>query len=230
MRFKHLLALFSLGLTLVWTLGSHTPAITAAPAAELRVCPAGPPACDYTSLQEAVDAAHDGDVIKVATGTYTDVHQRGGLTQVVYVSKTVTIGGGYTTTNWHTPDPQANPTTLDAQGQGRVVYITGDVAPTLEGLRITGGDASGLGGGPWGGDDAAGGVYVATAAATLNNCRVFDNTAQSGGGLYLQDSDATLRGNVITTNSAVCNASGSYGDGGGLFLNHSAATLSENVI
>lgn len=34
------------------------------------------------------------------------------------------------------------------QRQGRVLYITGDINPTIEGLRITGGSAVGLGGLP----------------------------------------------------------------------------------
>jgi hypothetical protein len=43
-----------------------------------------------------VDAASSGDEIRVATGTYTDIHQRAGITQVVYITKTVTVRGGYT--------------------------------------------------------------------------------------------------------------------------------------
>jgi hypothetical protein len=110
-------------------------------------------------VQAAVDAASDGDVIKVATGVYTDVSARpapagyqgapasGLITQVVYISKTVTIRGGYTSAFTEPPNPEANPTTLDAQGQGRVLLIAGVISPTAEGLRITGGDATGLGGG-----------------------------------------------------------------------------------
>jgi len=82
-----------------------------APATERLVCLDG---CLYASVQDAVDDSKTGDVIKVAAGDYTGVQAQDGVTQVVYISKAVTIRGGYTTTNWTTPDPETNLTTLDA--------------------------------------------------------------------------------------------------------------------
>ena len=38
--------------------------------------------------------------------------------------------------------------TIDAAGLGRVISITGDIAPTIDCFTITGGDADGLGGCP----------------------------------------------------------------------------------
>ena len=159
-----------LGLTmaLLWLLSDLGTGPPVARAGDLHVCPSG---CTYSSIQAAVDDANDGDVIKVAACTYTGVQGRlappgypyppasGTITQVVYINKSVTIQGGYTTTNWTIPYPITQPTTLDAQGQGRVLYITGDVSPIVEGLRITGGNAAGLGGDPWQ-DDAGGGLYL----------------------------------------------------------------------
>ena len=183
----------------------------------------------YAHPQDAVDAANIGDVIKVAAGTYTGVTNYGGLAQVVYISKTLTLRGGYTITNWAVSDPVANPTTMDAQRQGRVLYISGDgstelaevISPTIECLRITAGDADGLGGGPWG-RDAGGGVYIINATATVRHNQVFNNAAVLGGGLYLHHSASILSGNGVTSNAA------RYG--GGLRLNRSDATLSGNII
>jgi hypothetical protein len=181
----------------------------------------------FGDVQEAVDAVDDpDDVVKVAAGTYTGVAAREDVTQVAYISKTLTIRGGYTTTNWLTADPKVNLTTLDAQGQGRVFYVTGDISPTIEGLSITGGDASGLGGGYFG-FDCGGGVYLdhfeVENAATLSNNRVYSNTAQVGGGLCLYYGTPSLDGNVILSNTA-----GS--SGGGVWLDRSEATLTDNTI
>ena len=176
----------------------------------------GVPSPCYTTVQAAVDAADaPHDVIKVATGAYTAVNSYNGLAQVVYISKTVTIRGGYTAAFTEPPDPEANPTTLNAQGGGRVLFITGDISPTIEGLRIGGGDATGL-------DGNGGGVYIITATATLRNNQVFSNTANFGGGLYLCQSSGTLSGNTISANTAP--------GGAGLFLDSSPATISENTI
>lgn len=237
-----------LGLTLglLWALGGVSPGVRAAPGDVYCVTPdGGGPyvgcAQVFTNVQAAVDAASGGEEIRVAAGAYTGVQARKGVTQVVFITATVAIRGGYTTTNDFAgpPDPVANSTTLDAQGEGRVLYITGDysmgsnpaISPTIEGLRITGGDATGLGG--YSGDDAGGGVYVYLTTATISNCAVTGNTASTtgegyGGGLFLRSSDATLSGNVVVSNTA---SMAGEGYGGGLFLSQSdAALLSDNMV
>ncbi len=232
-------------LVLLWLLGGGAPPVLAqAGTGIIRVaitgtdtlgCGSGGVPC--ATVQYAVDQAQPGDEIRVAAGIYTGVQVRAGITQVVYISKTVTVRGGYTFTNWITSDLAANPTTLDAGGLGRVLIITGTsgagraITPTVEGLRITGGDAKGLGGCSQG-DDAGGGVYVHTATATISGCIIYNNIASSadvgkGGGLYLEGSDATLQGNTVQSNTA---STAHYGYGGGLLLLGSDAILQGNTI
>ncbi len=186
----------------------------------ITVCLTGD--CDYTTIQAAVDAAAEGTTIKIAAGHYTQRNTYNGLTQVVYLNKTVTLRGGYTTTNWAAPNPAANPTILDAQNQGRVVYITGQVSPTLQGLFLTGGNAAGLRGGPADNEDAGGGIYITAAQATLIHNRIFSNTARLGGGVFLANDQSRLNDNYIATNTA--------GAGAGLYLYHSNANLTGNTI
>jgi len=176
------------------------------------------------TVQYAVDQADPGAEIRVATGIYTQVNDHGGHSQTVHISKTVIIRGGYTVTDWMISDPVANPTTLNAQGQGRVLYIAGDISPTVEGLHIIGGNSAGQGGSPFGGESVGGGVYIVTATANLVNNWLYSNTtADYGGGLFMWSSSSVLSDNIVNLNSA-------RSQGGGMFLYRSPAVISGNVV
>lgn len=212
---------------------------------ELTVCPSGPPTCDYATIQNAVDAAQTGDTIKVTAGTYNDLVARprpsgygstGVLTQVLYISKTLTLLGGYAAGDWAAPDFEAHPTILDARGQGRGIAIIGDITVTIQGFQVTDGDATGQGG--IGRLDAGGGIYVLQATVTLAGSTVQHSIATHyGGGVYIRESIATtMIGNNIISNTAAYAATGpsNLGWGGGVMLSNSpsakliANTLSDN--
>ena len=200
---------------------------------------------DASAVQSAVDAATAGETVKVA-GTCGGTLPRAGMNQTVYLSKTLTLRGGYTTTNWLTSDPIAFPTTLDAEQNGRVVYLTGGsgVSVTLENLTIRRGSIGGNGAGIanigatlnlantivrenattstvwWGG-----GVYASGGKVTVIGSQIVSNTAALGGGLFVD-----VGGNVIV-NSAQVSGNTATSCGGGLITNSgSVLTITQSTI
>lgn len=211
-------------------------------------CGVGHEPC-FSQPQYAVDAAVDGDTVLVAAGTYDVLFQRDGNTQIAHISKTLTLRGGYTTAYTEPPDPTANLTVLDAHHQGRALYVTGPGHVTVEGVRLTRGDA--LAGGWYGGNGVfarnatltmrrcdldhngvgmdfwGGGMYIADSTVVLEDSRIADNLDEVGGGLYVIRSAITLTRNVFVGNIAI----GSSGGGGGaLYLAEAVATMSNNLL
>jgi hypothetical protein len=184
-------------------------------------------AAPCATIQYAVDVAAAGDEIRIASARYTDLHVRARnditatvvVTQIVYLDKSVTLVGGYTTSNWSLPDPKVHPTILDAHGQGRGIFI----GRSHWKAGHLGGATSGTGGfcGLPSCDGAGGGIYVVTATATISGCRVYSNTSADGGGIFLMNSPALLMNNTVEGNSAWY--------GGGISLEGSHATLSGNT-
>jgi len=227
-KYKHIVfSLVTGGLLLVglFLLLSGAPQIIRADPGDLFVSTTGSgSACTQAApctLQTALSRAADGDTIYLAQGTYTGTGDA-----VATVTKSITLCGGWdgTTTTPPVCDPHAHPATIDGEGARRGVYIGGDITPTLRGLRITRGNAAGLGGYEYyGTHDAGGGVYVITATVTLADNDIFGNTAQYGAGVSLINSQGTLHHNTIFSNTAT-------GGGGGVFAYEGAPTLSGNAI
>jgi hypothetical protein len=101
-------------------------------------------------------------------------------------------------------DPDAYPTVLNAQRQGRVFYIQGPGSPVIEGMQITGGDGS-AGGGDWGGGIFAVGGSGPSLTLTLRYNQVISNYATAdlgtGGGLAAVFSHVILEDNLCPQRS-----------------------------
>jgi len=171
------------------------------------------------SIQYAIDQCEpgNGDTIYIAGGIYTGTGET-----VITITKSITLYGGWDggATGAVVRDPDTYVTMLDGENTRRGVFVSGTVTVTLDGLRITRGNASGSDV-----EGQGGGAYIVTATVTIANCHIYSNTAnKSGGGLYLDRSDQTiLRDNRIYSNTAT-------NMGGGLCLNRSPATLSGNTV
>jgi hypothetical protein len=157
------------------------------------------------AVQQAVDAASAGGSVMVA-GICAGVQARGGTTQTVVITKALTLMGGFTITNWLTPDGASNMTVLDAQAGGRVISATQPV--TINSLTIQNGKATGT----------SGGGAAFTAAATILNSTFYSNTSSAGGGVNFAG-PATISNTVFISNVV------SSGPGGGaLFLSTAFVT------
>jgi len=155
-----------------------------------------------SAIQQAVDAASVGNTVKAA-GTCIGVESRAGLTQTVYISKSLTLEGGHTKSDWTLePDPDNYTTTLNANNSGRVIVISGTNDVTLNSIFLTGGlaDDSTL-------DNNGGGIW-SNSEMTLTNSIIYSNTAAGFGGGMLNRNVSPVLTNVTFSGNSVGHTGG----------------------
>ena len=199
---------------------------------------------DASAVQTAVNAANPDDLLKIA-GDCIGVNNLGVQTQTVYITKPLTLRGGYNEGDWTMqPNPDLYTTTLNADRNGRVLLITGTIDVTLENLHITGGDTTELpnispmlreGGGIWSnsnvtitnskvisniGNWGGGGIAIRSGGSLdLQNSNVLDNLGDDGGGILLYESEASqIINSRIAGNYSDGYGGGIHDDGKGLLL------------
>ncbi len=179
-----------------------------APTATYTVCASG---CDFSSIQAAIDAASDGDIIDLASETYTETFT---------IDKSINLMGD-----------GAENTIIQAAGEmwiamGRVMTVTTGVTTTIEGLTVQNGVGLSVDGGGIHNmgtltlthaivkDNVAsylgGGIFNRGSKMNLSSV-VFDNNWGTGGGIANQDSFVHLSYVTMTNNIA---------DYGGGIYNH----------
>lgn len=181
----------------------------------------------YHTLQAAVEASTSAlDVIQIA-GECSDLVEVHGEQQVVYLDKSLTLEGGYAPADWSGPDPVANPTVIDANYGGRGIQIVDGADPTIAGLTIKNGQRIG-------GDATGGGINIESASATIQNCRLIENTADHGGGVggyhaTVQILDSTFEGNAAQSGGAAAFRESSGELSSSSFLNNWAGSAAGGV-
>ncbi len=185
--------------------------------------------CD---LATALDQAYDGDTIYVAQGTYTGTDPA-----VIVVTKNITIFGGWDGSMAAPPvrDPEIYRTTLDGENNRRVVIISGDINPTLDGFTISRGNASHADTTPGYG----GGIYSHFANPIISNNLITNNIAYTstnswgfGGGIFIFGGDGSPHATVISGNLIANNMANSayLGKGGGLMVTYGDGVIVSNNI
>lgn len=171
----------------------------------------------FSSLQDAVNAAHPGDEVRVAAGVYSGINNNGGHPQHLYIDKNLTIRGGFTTSNWITPNPSTNLTELQAQTLGRVLFVAEGVSLRMDGFSLSYGNSTGLT------PNSGGGIFIEKADLTLSRCQILHNSTAkggSGGGLYASDSIINISDARFEDNHS--------DNGGGAFLLRTTSVVSNS--
>jgi hypothetical protein len=156
----------------------------------------GTPQHPFDTIQEAINAAGDGEAVLVKPGVYTE--------NLRFRGKSITLSS---------LDPQRlggmAQTILEGGRLGSVVTFDANDSGNcvLAGLTITGGNA-----------ELGGGIRCIGAHPIIANCVIAGNVANAGAGLYLHQSGATLVNCTITENSAAAGG-GLYCDGNVMVVN-----------
>lgn len=182
----------------------------------------------YTNIQDALDAATNGNTIYLAGHAFVLTNQ------LVWTAKTnVTIRGGYAATNdLDQPGPfdaRQWPTVLNAAGSdNRVLMITNVTGSALERIVFTGGIQKSANG------TAGGGLFIVRSPnLLLSACVITNNLADtdvSGGGLAIASSIVTITNCVVKNNSVKLSNSTTARYGGGIYLVSGTATVWNTVI
>jgi len=192
----------------------------------------------YPTIQQAIDAAADGDVVLVHIGTYNE--------KIDFLGKAITVRSDGDTLEW-TIDLVPTTTIIDGAGAaGYVVTFANDEAAesNLLGFTIRNGH----------GDKyySGGGILCSNASPTISNNIITGNSSKSnGGGLMSDGGTPAVVNNIINDNQADNNGGGVYlavcsdmdfkqntvvlnkalaGCGGGIYLEDVAGNFLNNVI
>lgn len=154
---------------------------------------------DYPYIQEAIDAATNGDTVLVARGTYTDPANK----DLDFHGKDLVLAA---------PAGPKN-TTIDCRWYGRGLnFHSGETeASVVSGFTIRYGVGSG------------GGIYCNGSSPTITQCVITDNSGEGpGGGLYCENASPRISNCIIRRNSVI----GYYG--GGIYCLDSSAPVISN--
>ncbi len=190
------------------------------------------------TLEQALAQAAEGDVIKIAAGTYS---------HTLTILKSISLKGGYDNTRWldDPPDHLNNPTLFDPSknNENRAIYIAPGLNVTLDRLTIQNGQVMNL---SEGGQNIGGNILSDGRSLTVRNCQISNGLAAQGAGLYssgeilvvqntlFHDNTATNEGGAIYAGSRVVIENNSFyqngaSQGSAIYLSYDPKSLESGV-
>ena len=145
-------------------------------------------ACAYDTVQEGINAATNGQTVRVAGDFFAE--------NIDISGKNITIEGGYNATC--TAIVTGTVTRLDGVASGSVVDLSSGSIVTLKNLKLG-----------WGSSFGAGIDLLGSSHVTLDNTDLVHNNGASGGGLYIGGGSQV----TLTNGSLVQYNTGSAGGG-----------------
>jgi len=135
---------------------------------------------DYPTIQEAVDAAEEGDVVIVRDGIYDGA----GNYNIDFGGKAIIVHSQHGPSNC----------VIDCEGSGRAFYFhNGETATSVvDGFTIVNGNAS-----------DGGAILCSSSSPTIIHCVIRRNTGVNGGAIACDGSEPTISNCLITGNEAV---------------------------
>lgn len=176
---------------------------------ELEVSKTG--SADYRTIQQAIDAAEDGDVVSVLPGTYVE--------NLDFQGKAITVksrvSGGATI--------QAGEDGVSGSALPAVRFHNGELRDSvLDGFIIQGsGPASAMA-------YSGAGINVTSSSPTIRDCTIQNCTAMEGAGIYAYESNMLLENCRISQCSATVNGGGVLMLGKFVFPEIQSCTISSN--
>tara|TARA_B110000444_G_scaffold238415_1_gene251981 strand:- start:1226 stop:1684 length:459 start_codon:yes stop_codon:yes gene_type:complete len=123
----------------------------------------------YSTIQSAIDASYNGDIVLVSPGTYSSID---------IIDKDITVVSLFYTTN---DTSYIGTTIIDGANSNTVVEIDGGTGIiSLIGLTIQNGSGEFFG-------NSSGGIHIADANVIIDNVVIKNNTAiDQGGGMLIR--------------------------------------------
>ena len=164
------------------------------------------------TIQAAIDAAVDGDLVSVVPGTYFE--------SIDFLGKAIKVFG----------QAGAAMTVIDGNQSGSVVSFAGGEteASVIDGFTICNGTGMSIGSGYDSRGGRGGGIYCHASSPIIRNCTISENSViEFGGGIYCYSSsptiaDCTIEGNLVSGHVS------KYG--GGIYCDSSSPVIANCTI